>query len=179
MFHPRRKALADHYAYDLYGVYALFCGVIPAIALSILGLSVMRERASRPPQTSVPSLIGSHLESAETKVRGSNLNFRTAQATKENARNLMPAKKCSKRALPTYSKDLCLMIRSWIGSQMLCIRVTQTRNDLDVMRLLAYKTNKARSRTDLISSTMIDLMDLSSLISLNVRQENGDKLRSV
>src|SRR5215203_6232267 len=54
----------------------LFCVVLPAIALSILGLSVMRERASRPPQTRVPSLIGLHLESAETKVRDSNLNFR-------------------------------------------------------------------------------------------------------
>ena len=35
----------------------------------------------------------------------------TAQATKENAPNLTPAKKCSKRALPTYSKDSYLMIR--------------------------------------------------------------------
>jgi PASTA domain-containing protein len=54
----------------------LFCVVIPAIALSILGLSVMRERASRPPQTSVPSLVGLNYESAETKVRESNLNIR-------------------------------------------------------------------------------------------------------
>lgn len=54
----------------------MFAVVIPAIALSILGLSVMRERASRPPQSRVPSLIGLHLESAETKVRDSNLNFR-------------------------------------------------------------------------------------------------------
>ncbi len=54
----------------------LFCVVLPAIALSILGLSVMRERASRPPQTSVPSLVGLNYESAETKVRDSNLNIR-------------------------------------------------------------------------------------------------------
>lgn len=52
------------------------CVVLPAIALSILGLSVMRERASRPPQTSVPSLVGLNYESAETKVRESNLNIR-------------------------------------------------------------------------------------------------------
>ena len=52
------------------------CVVLPAIALSILGLSVMRERASRPPQTSVPSLVGVNYESAETKVRDSNLNIR-------------------------------------------------------------------------------------------------------
>jgi beta-lactam-binding protein with PASTA domain len=54
----------------------MFCVVLPAIALSILGLDVMRERASRPPQTSVPSLVGLKYESAETKVRESNLNIR-------------------------------------------------------------------------------------------------------
>ncbi len=54
----------------------LFCVVLPAIALSILGLDVMRERASRPPQTSVPSLIGLNYETAETKVGESNLNIR-------------------------------------------------------------------------------------------------------
>lgn len=52
------------------------CVVLPAIALSILGLDVMRERASRAPQTSVPSLVGLKYESAETKVRESNLNIR-------------------------------------------------------------------------------------------------------
>src|SRR5215212_5355063 len=54
----------------------VFAVVLPAIALSILGLDVMRERASRPPQTSVPSLIGLNYESAVTKVDGSNLNSR-------------------------------------------------------------------------------------------------------
>ena len=54
----------------------LFCVVLPAIALSILGLSVMRERASRPPQTSVPSLVGLKYESAETQAHRSNLNIR-------------------------------------------------------------------------------------------------------
>jgi beta-lactam-binding protein with PASTA domain len=54
----------------------LFWVVLPAIALSILGLSGMRERASRPPQTSVPSLVGLNYESAETKVRDLNLNIR-------------------------------------------------------------------------------------------------------
>ena len=58
-------------------VLIIMCSVVlPAIALSILGLSVMRERASRPPQTSVPSLVGLNYESAETKVRDSNLNIR-------------------------------------------------------------------------------------------------------
>ena len=54
----------------------LFCVVLPAIALLILGLDVMRERASRPPQTSVPSLVGSKYESVETKVHEANLNIR-------------------------------------------------------------------------------------------------------
>jgi len=55
-------------------VLIIMCSVVlPAIALSILGLSVMRERASRPPQTRVPSLIGLTYESAESKVRDSNL----------------------------------------------------------------------------------------------------------
>ena len=54
----------------------LFCVVLPAIALSMLGLDVMRERASRPPQTYVPSLVGLNYESAENKVRDSNLNIR-------------------------------------------------------------------------------------------------------
>jgi beta-lactam-binding protein with PASTA domain len=54
----------------------LFCVVLPAIALSLLGLDVMRERASRPPQTSVPSLVGLNYESAETQVHHSNLNIR-------------------------------------------------------------------------------------------------------
>jgi len=54
----------------------VFAVVIPAIALCILGLDVMRERASRPPQTSVPSLVGLNYENAETKVQESNLNIR-------------------------------------------------------------------------------------------------------
>lgn len=54
----------------------LLCVVLPAIALLILGLDVMRERASRPPQTSVPSLVGLRYESAETQVHHSNLNIR-------------------------------------------------------------------------------------------------------
>ena len=56
---------------------------------------------------------------------------------------------------------------------------TLKRNDLDAMRLLAYKKNKATYRTDLISSTMIVLTDLLSRISLSVRRGSGDRLRSV
>lgn len=57
-------------------VLALICFVVlPAIALSMLGLSVMRERASRPPQTRVPSLVGLKYESAESKVRDANLKI--------------------------------------------------------------------------------------------------------
>ncbi len=58
-------------------VLIIVCSVIiPAIALSLLGLDVMRERASQPPQTSVPSLVGLKYESAETQVHHSNLNIR-------------------------------------------------------------------------------------------------------
>ena len=54
----------------------VFAVVLPAIALFILRLDVMRERASRPPQTSVPALVGSKYEIVETTVRESNLNIR-------------------------------------------------------------------------------------------------------
>ena len=54
----------------------VFAVVLPAIALFLLRLDVMRERASRPPQTSVPALVGSKYESVETTVRESNLNIR-------------------------------------------------------------------------------------------------------
>jgi beta-lactam-binding protein with PASTA domain len=50
--------------------------VLPAIALSQLALSVERERLSRPAQTTVPSLKGLSYESAEAKLRASNLNIR-------------------------------------------------------------------------------------------------------
>ena len=50
--------------------------VLPAIALSLLGISVRRERLSRPPQTSVPALIGLDYKTAQIKVRDANLNIR-------------------------------------------------------------------------------------------------------
>jgi len=50
--------------------------VLPAIALSVLGLSVMRERASRPPQTSVPVVVGANYETAQIKLRDANLKIR-------------------------------------------------------------------------------------------------------
>src|SRR6185295_2110316 len=111
--------------------------------------------------------------------RKANTFITTAQATRENAPNLTHEKKCSKRALPIYSRDLCSMMKLWIGSLTPCIRVTQTRRSLDVMRLLVYRTNKANYRTDSISSTMIVLTDLSSRISLSVSRGSGDRLRSV
>lgn len=57
--------------------FIIMCSVVlPAIALSILGLSVMRERASRPPQTTVPAVVGLNYETAQTKLRDANLNIR-------------------------------------------------------------------------------------------------------
>ena len=50
-------------------VLIIMCSVVlPAIALSMLGLSVMRERASRPPQTSVPVIVGVNYETAQIKI---------------------------------------------------------------------------------------------------------------
>ena len=58
-------------------VLIIMCSVIlPAIALSMLRLSVMRERASRPPQTSVPVVVGVNYETAQIKLRDANLKIR-------------------------------------------------------------------------------------------------------
>ena len=50
--------------------------VLPAIALSLLALDVRRERLSRPPQTTVPALIGLDYKAAQIKLRDANLNIR-------------------------------------------------------------------------------------------------------
>ena len=50
--------------------------VLPAIALTQLALSVRRERLSRPPQTSVPLLIGLNYKTAQIKLREANLKMR-------------------------------------------------------------------------------------------------------
>ena len=50
--------------------------VLPAIALSLLALDVRRERLSRPPQTTVPVVVGLNYETAEMKLRNANLNIR-------------------------------------------------------------------------------------------------------
>jgi hypothetical protein len=58
------------------GLIIMCSVVLPAIALSMLGLSVMRERASRPPQTSVPVVVGVNYETAEIKLRDAKLKIR-------------------------------------------------------------------------------------------------------
>ena len=50
--------------------------VLPAIALSLLALDVRRERLSRPPQTSVPVIVGLDYKTAEMKLREANLKMR-------------------------------------------------------------------------------------------------------
>lgn len=50
--------------------------VLPAIALSVLALDVRRERLSRPPQTTVPVVVGSDFKTAEMKLRDANLKIR-------------------------------------------------------------------------------------------------------
>ena len=56
---------------------ALVCFIVlPAIALSLLALDVRRERLSRPPQTTVPVVVGLNYETAQIKLRDANLNIR-------------------------------------------------------------------------------------------------------
>ena len=56
---------------------ALVCFIVlPAIALSLLALDVRRERLSRPPQTTVPVVVGLNYETAQTKLRDAKLNIR-------------------------------------------------------------------------------------------------------
>ena len=50
--------------------------LIPGIALSLLAVSVHRERLSRPPQTTVPTVIGLTHSNAEIKLRAVHLNLR-------------------------------------------------------------------------------------------------------
>src|SRR5215207_3184728 len=50
--------------------------VLPVIALSLLALDVRRERLSRPPQTTVPVVVGLNYETAQIKLRDANLNIR-------------------------------------------------------------------------------------------------------
>jgi beta-lactam-binding protein with PASTA domain len=49
--------------------------VLPAIALTELAISVRRERLSRPPQTSVPVVVGLNYNTAQIKLRDANLNI--------------------------------------------------------------------------------------------------------
>jgi len=50
--------------------------VLPAIALSLLALDVRRERLSRPPQTTVPVVVGLNYKTAQIRLRDANLNIR-------------------------------------------------------------------------------------------------------
>ena len=54
--------------------------VLPAIALSLLALDVRRERLSRPPQTTVPVVVGLNYKTAQMKLRDANLNIRVLAA---------------------------------------------------------------------------------------------------
>ena len=58
-------------------VSAVVCFIVlPAIALSLLALDVRRERLSRPPQTTVPVIVGLNYKTAQIKLRDVNLNIR-------------------------------------------------------------------------------------------------------
>ena len=67
------KHIAHSYSY--YDCCWLFHST-PAIALSLLALDVRRERLSRPPQTTVPVVVGLNYETAQIKLRDANLKIR-------------------------------------------------------------------------------------------------------
>ncbi|HXQ36983.1 MAG TPA: PASTA domain-containing protein [Anaerolineales bacterium] len=50
--------------------------VLPAVALLSLAISVRNERLSRPPQTSVPVVVGLDYKTAQMKLCDANLNIR-------------------------------------------------------------------------------------------------------
>jgi beta-lactam-binding protein with PASTA domain len=63
---------------------ALVCFiVVPAIALSLLAISIRRERLARPPQTSVPLVVGLNYKTAQKKLREANLNMRILAARRD------------------------------------------------------------------------------------------------
>ena len=56
---------------------AVFCFIVlPTITLLGLAISVRRKRLSRPPQTSVPVVVGLNYKTAEMKLRDANLKIR-------------------------------------------------------------------------------------------------------
>jgi beta-lactam-binding protein with PASTA domain len=59
-----------------YGIRGKKPLLIATLALSQLAISVRRERLSRPPQTTVPVVVGLNYETAQTKLRDANLNIR-------------------------------------------------------------------------------------------------------
>jgi beta-lactam-binding protein with PASTA domain len=76
LLHTRQKHLLFATLATLTSI-VVFCSVVlPAIALSQLALSVRRERLSRPPQTSVPLIVGLNYKTAQIKLRDANLNMR-------------------------------------------------------------------------------------------------------
>ena len=57
--------------------FAFVCFIVlPAVALLPLAISVRRERLSRPPQTSVPVVVGLNYKTAQIKLRDANLKIR-------------------------------------------------------------------------------------------------------
>ena len=50
--------------------------VLPAIAVSLLALDVRRERLSRPPQTTVPVVVGLKYKTAQIELRDANIEIR-------------------------------------------------------------------------------------------------------
>jgi beta-lactam-binding protein with PASTA domain len=57
--------------------------VLPATALSLLAISVRRERLARPPQTTVPAVVGLNYKTAQIKLHDANLNIRVLAHRRE------------------------------------------------------------------------------------------------
>ena len=76
LLHPRQKALADHYACGVYGTYApVLCGA--SRNRSFHSWPIRDARKSFTTAANLcPSLVGLNYESAESRVRDSNLNVR-------------------------------------------------------------------------------------------------------
>lgn len=68
---------------------AILCFIVlPAIALSQLAISVTRERLSRPPQTTVPVVVGLNYKTAQIKLREDLRSNTTRLFVKDPERNL-------------------------------------------------------------------------------------------
>jgi hypothetical protein len=92
--------------------------VLPAIALSLLALDVRRERLSRPPQTTVPVIVGLNYKTAEMKLRDANLNIRIV--AKDHDLQLEPGTIVTQTPQAGERVDWGTVIGVTISAEVLC-----------------------------------------------------------